>query len=79
MIFVFADHCVVIKLHQDGNVISSKETKGVSGPNPIWNAPFLFDLPPGDITQLPLTLEFVIMQVRRFSQSPFRLVKWVLR
>uniref|UniRef100_A0A3P9I900 C2 domain-containing protein n=1 Tax=Oryzias latipes TaxID=8090 RepID=A0A3P9I900_ORYLA len=60
-----APHCVVIKLHQDGSVISSKETKGVSGPNPIWNAPFLFDLPPGDITQLPLTLEFVIMQQGR--------------
>ncbi|XP_024151664.1 synaptotagmin-1 [Oryzias melastigma] len=63
------DHCVVIKLHLEGRVISTKETKGVSGPNPVWNAPFLFDLPPGDITQLPLVLEFVIMQGRLYTKS----------
>ncbi|RVE74858.1 hypothetical protein OJAV_G00026050 [Oryzias javanicus] len=63
------DHCVVIKLHQEGKVISTKETKGVSGPNPVWNAPFLFDLPTGDITQLPITLEFVIMQGRLYTKS----------
>uniref|UniRef100_A0A3B3DPX2 C2 domain-containing protein n=1 Tax=Oryzias melastigma TaxID=30732 RepID=A0A3B3DPX2_ORYME len=64
-----APHCVVIKLHLEGRVISTKETKGVSGPNPVWNAPFLFDLPPGDITQLPLVLEFVIMQGRLYTKS----------
>lgn len=57
------DHYVVINLHQDGKMIDTKETKVASGPNPIWNAPFLFDLPPGDITQLPLALEFIVMQV----------------
>lgn len=45
-------------------MIGTKETKGTGGPNPVWNAPFLFDLPPGDITQLPLLLEFIVMQVR---------------
>ncbi|CAM9217021.1 unnamed protein product, partial [Lampetra planeri] len=55
-------HYVVINLRQDGKVIATKETKGVSGPNPVWNAPFLFDLPPGDITHLPLLLEFIVMQ-----------------
>ncbi len=57
------DHYVVINLRQDGKIIGTKETKGVSGPNPVWNAPFLFDLPPGDITQIPLVLEFIVMQV----------------
>lgn len=44
-------------------MISTKETKGASGPNAVWNAPFLFDLPPGDIIRLPLVLEFIVMQV----------------
>ncbi|XP_040896381.1 synaptotagmin-4 [Toxotes jaculatrix] len=63
------DHYVVINLRQDGKVIGTKETKGSSGPNPVWNAPFLFDLPPGDITQLPLVLEFIIMQGRLYTKS----------
>jgi len=62
------DHYVVINLRQDGNVIGTKETKGASGPNPIWNAPFLFDVPSGDITHLPLALEFIVMQVGRFTK-----------
>lgn len=61
--FFLTDHYIVINLHQDGKIIDTKETKVASGPNPIWNAPFLFDLPPGDITQLPLALEFIVMQV----------------
>lgn len=67
------DHYVVINLRQDGKVIVTKETKGASGPNPVWNAPFLFDLPSGDITQLPLVLEFIVMQVGSYlSNSPMR-------
>ncbi|KAM7406481.1 hypothetical protein PAMP_000855 [Pampus punctatissimus] len=64
-----ADHYVVINLRQDGKVIGTKETKGASGSNPIWNSPFLFDLPSGDITQLPLVLEFIVMQGRLYTKS----------
>uniref|UniRef100_UPI003AAA67C2 synaptotagmin-5 n=1 Tax=Centroberyx gerrardi TaxID=166262 RepID=UPI003AAA67C2 len=63
------DHYVVINLRQDGKVIGTKETKGAGGPNPVWNAPFLFDLPAGDITQLPLVLEFIVMQGRLYTKS----------
>ncbi|XP_048825294.1 synaptotagmin-5-like [Brienomyrus brachyistius] len=63
------DHYVVIKLRHKGTVIETKETKGASGYNAVWNAPFLFDLPQGDITQLALVLEFVIMQGRVFTKS----------
>lgn len=63
------DHYVVINLRLDGKVIATKETKGASGLNPIWNAPFLFDLPPGDIAQLPLLFEFIIMQGRLYTKS----------
>ncbi|KAI5623752.1 synaptotagmin-4-like [Silurus asotus] len=64
-----ADHYIVINLRQGGNVISTKETKGASGPNAVWNAPFLFDLPPGDIIRLPLVLEFIVMQGRLYTKS----------
>ncbi|XP_024864477.1 synaptotagmin-4 [Kryptolebias marmoratus] len=63
------DHYIVINLRQDRKIIDTKETRGSSGPNPIWNAPFLFDLPPGDITELPLALEFIIMQGRLYTKS----------
>nr|XP_020472773.1 synaptotagmin-4-like isoform X1 [Monopterus albus]XP_020472774.1 synaptotagmin-4-like isoform X1 [Monopterus albus] len=63
------DHYVVINLRQEGKIIGTKETKGASGSNPIWNAPFLFDLPPGDITELPLVLEFIVMQGRLYTKS----------
>ncbi|XP_056135342.1 synaptotagmin-4 [Lampris incognitus] len=63
------DHYVLINLRQDGKVIGSKETKGASGPNPVWNAPFLFDLPTGDITQLHLVLEFIVMQGRLYTKN----------
>ncbi|MGH0119986.1 UNVERIFIED_CONTAM: hypothetical protein FKN15_060543, partial [Acipenser sinensis] len=63
------DHYVVITLRQGGSVIGSKETKAASGYNAVWNAPFLFDMPPGDIHELPLSLEFIIMQGRIYTRS----------
>uniref|UniRef100_A0A8C2BY33 C2 domain-containing protein n=1 Tax=Cyprinus carpio TaxID=7962 RepID=A0A8C2BY33_CYPCA len=63
------DHYVVINLRQDGNVISTKETKSASGANAVWNAPFLFDLPAGDILRLPLLLELLVMQGRLYTKS----------
>ncbi|KAL7870248.1 hypothetical protein SRHO_G00077450, partial [Serrasalmus rhombeus] len=62
-------HYVVINLRQGGKVISTKETKGASGSNAVWNAPFLFDLPAGDIIRLPLVFEFVVMQGRLYTKS----------
>ncbi|XP_067871244.1 synaptotagmin-4 [Heterodontus francisci] len=63
------DHYVIINLYQDGKVLSTKETKTSSGYNPVWNAPFLFDVPPGDIESLQLSLEFVVMQGRIYTRS----------
>ncbi|XP_026875457.2 synaptotagmin-11 isoform X1 [Electrophorus electricus] len=60
---------VVINLRHGGKVISTKETKRASGPNAVWNAPFLFDLPAGDITRLPLVLEFIVVQGRLYMKS----------
>lgn len=63
---VCIDHQVVINLHHDGAVLSSRESKG--GSCTVWNTSFLFDLPPGNISQLPLMLEFIIMQVNTIRE-----------
>ncbi|XP_038003162.1 synaptotagmin-5-like [Motacilla alba alba] len=57
-------HYVIVHLHHEGHIIDTKETKSVSGYNPVWNAPFLFTVPAGDIQQQRLALEFVVMQAR---------------
>ncbi|KAL1007214.1 hypothetical protein UPYG_G00083540 [Umbra pygmaea] len=64
-----ADHYVVINLRQNGKVIGTKQTKGAGGHNAVWNAPFLFDLPLGDVAQLSLSLEFIIMQGRLYTKN----------
>ncbi|CAL8261165.1 unnamed protein product [Merluccius merluccius] len=48
---------VVVNLHHEGVVISTRRTAS-------WNTPFLFDLPPGDLTHMPITLELIIMQAK---------------
>ncbi|XP_064818707.1 uncharacterized protein LOC135536276 [Oncorhynchus masou masou] len=59
------DSHVVINLRHDGLVIETKETRGVGGAN----TPFLFDLPPGDVTTLPLMMEFIVMQEHAYSNN----------
>uniref|UniRef100_A0ACB8E5P4 Uncharacterized protein n=1 Tax=Sphaerodactylus townsendi TaxID=933632 RepID=A0ACB8E5P4_9SAUR len=56
------DHYVTIRLHHDGKVVDAKETKSIAGCNPVWNTPFLFSIPAGDILEQALSLEFVVMQ-----------------
>lgn len=63
------DHCVIINLYKDGKVIATKETKASSGYNPVWNAPFLFDIPSGNIESLAVSLEFIVMQGRIYTRS----------
>ncbi|XP_030280687.1 uncharacterized protein LOC115586067 [Sparus aurata] len=61
------EYRVVINLHHEGVVISSRQTEG--GSCTVWNASFLFDLPAGDISKLPLMVEFIIMQNQVFSEG----------
>lgn len=53
----------MIHLHHNGKVIDTKETKSIAGYNPVWNTPFLFNVPAGDIQEQQLSLEFTVMQV----------------
>ncbi|XP_068814945.1 synaptotagmin-5-like [Struthio camelus] len=63
------DHYVVIHLYHNGQVIDTKETKSIAGYNPVWNTPFLFNIPAGDIQQQELSLEFTVMQARIYTRS----------
>lgn len=60
--FLCSDYQVVINLHHDEVLLSRRETKGATFTE--WNSSFLFDLPPGDVSQLPLMFEFIILQAR---------------
>nr|XP_009680949.1 PREDICTED: synaptotagmin-5-like [Struthio camelus australis] len=63
------DHYVVIHLYHNGQVIDTKETKSIAGYNPVWNTPFLFNIPAGDIQQQELSLEFTVMQAPIYTRS----------
>ncbi|XP_025028080.1 synaptotagmin-5-like isoform X1 [Python bivittatus] len=63
------DHYVMINFYHDGKVIDMKETKSVAGYNPVWNIPFLFSVPAGDIQKQRLFLEFTVIQAHLFPRS----------
>ncbi|XP_076154991.1 uncharacterized protein LOC143138394 [Alosa pseudoharengus] len=63
------DHHVVVNLRHAGVVVSSQATQGAAGQTTVWNSTFLFDLPPGDVTQLPLVLEFILIKGCLYSTS----------
>lgn len=68
-VYMHIDYQVVINLHHEGVLMSSRETK--AGSCTVWNTSFLFDLPPGDISHLPLMLEFIIAQVKTSTERIF--------
>ncbi|XP_041376517.1 synaptotagmin-4-like [Gigantopelta aegis] len=53
-------HYVQINLKRDQETLTSQETKPQSGTSPVWNQPFLFDIPSSLVDSI--TLEFVIMR-----------------
>ncbi|XP_018408502.1 PREDICTED: synaptotagmin-4-like [Nanorana parkeri] len=63
------DHFVSIRLIQDKQVIDVKETRTVSGSSPVWNAPFLFDVPLESMQSQSLCLEFLVMQGRIYNRA----------
>ncbi|XP_029431471.1 synaptotagmin-5-like [Rhinatrema bivittatum] len=63
------DHYVVVHLYQDGRLKETKETKPVAGYNPVWNAPFLFHVPAGNIQEQQLSFQFTVIQGRLCKRS----------
>ncbi|XP_027513356.1 uncharacterized protein LOC113953887 [Corapipo altera] len=73
----FPGHYIIIHLYHNGCVIDTKETNSISGYNPVWNKPFLFNIPAGDIQQQELALEFIVMQVRWMEVTMAMKVTWI--
>lgn len=73
----FPGHYVIIHLYHNGHIIDTKETKSITSYNPVWNMPFLFNLPAGDIQQQELSLEFTVMQVSRMEGTMAKKVAWI--
>ncbi|XP_072004016.1 synaptotagmin-4-like isoform X1 [Engystomops pustulosus] len=63
------DHFVSIRLIQESQVMDIKETRTASGSSPVWNAPFLFDVPLESVQSPYLHLEFVVMQGRIYNRA----------
>ncbi|KAM9311798.1 AT-rich interactive domain-containing protein 3B [Gastrophryne carolinensis] len=63
------DHFVSIRLIQDNEVMDMKETRTASGSSPVWNAPFLFDVPIESVESQSLCLEFLVMQGRIYNRG----------
>ncbi|XP_018108438.1 synaptotagmin-4 isoform X2 [Xenopus laevis] len=63
------DHFVSIRLIQENVVKERKETRAATGSSPVWNAPFLFDIPAQALEEDTIALEFVIMQGRVHNRA----------
>ncbi|XP_075064327.1 synaptotagmin-4-like isoform X2 [Mixophyes fleayi] len=63
------DHFVSIRLIRESQVMDMKETRAVSGSSPVWNAPFLFDVPLESVQSQSLHLEFLVMQGRIYNRA----------
>ncbi|XP_036592396.1 synaptotagmin-4-like [Trichosurus vulpecula] len=63
------EHSVVIGLYQAGQLLDSRETQAMVGCSPVWNAPFLFSLPAGDLQEQSLFLQFIVMQRHLLTQT----------
>ncbi|KAM9063648.1 synaptotagmin-5-like [Sarcophilus harrisii] len=63
------EHSVVIGLYQAGQLLDSRETRRVVGCSPVWNAPFLFSLPPKDLREQNLFLQFTVRQSHLLTRT----------
>ncbi|XP_076337426.1 synaptotagmin-4-like isoform X1 [Tachypleus tridentatus] len=62
-----SEYYVIINLLRGVESITCKETKPVSGPNPVWNQPFIFDIPKEFVHQY--SLQFLLMRDRIYSRD----------
>ncbi|KAL5004836.1 hypothetical protein ScPMuIL_018292 [Solemya velum] len=61
------EHYITINLLHGGQTVSSRETRPQKGYGPIWNQPFLFDIPATDANSY--SLEFILMRGKLYSKD----------
>ncbi|XP_013771818.1 synaptotagmin-7-like [Limulus polyphemus] len=62
-----SEYYVIISLLRGIEAVTYKETRPASGPNPVWNQPFLFDIPETEVHQY--SLQFLVMLGRIYSRD----------
>ncbi|XP_022250465.1 synaptotagmin-4-like isoform X2 [Limulus polyphemus] len=62
-----SEYYVIINLFRGIKAITYKETRPISGPNPVWNQPFIFDIPEEFVHQY--SLQFLLMRGRIYSRD----------
>lgn len=61
------EYYVVVNAVSCGRVMATRETKSVPGRSPVWNQPFIFDLPECDVDKY--FLQFVVMSDKLCRQD----------
>lgn len=62
-----SEYYVIISLLRGIEAVTYKETRPAAGPNPVWNQPFLFDIPETEVHQY--SLQFLVMRGRIYSRD----------
>ena len=57
---IFKGHYVIVSLLKNKDLVKSQETRTQSGHIPVWNQPFLFDLPGDNVNDY--SFDFVVMR-----------------
>lgn len=60
-------HYIILNIYKEDELIMTKETKTQSGYTPVWNQPFLFDIPNSTVSEH--SLELVVMRGRRHTKD----------
>lgn len=61
------DYYVLINLVRNDEIVTSSETRASAGYNPVWNQPFLFDVPADDTDSY--SLQFVMMRGKFYTSD----------
>lgn len=63
----FLVHYIILNIYKENELVMTKESKTQSGYSPVWNQPFLFDIPGSSVADY--SLELVIMRGRLYSKD----------
>ncbi|XP_076034378.1 synaptotagmin-4-like isoform X2 [Oratosquilla oratoria] len=61
-----ADYIAEVVVRRGGETVAVQSTKPATGPNPVWNAPFIFDVEYDKLSEY--CVEAMVLRVGRFSR-----------
>lgn len=66
-LYFFPVHYVLLRLLKNDVIVKDKETRQQSGVNPVWNQPFLFEIPSNDLNSY--SIDLVVMRGRFYTKA----------